>query len=61
MDKKSAVVEAIKILSETLNPGEVADWFATSCGYLDGEPPANLVETQWERVLAAAKAFRESR
>jgi hypothetical protein len=61
VDKKTAVVETVKILPETLNPVEVADWFATSCEHLDGHAPVNLVDAQYERVLEAVKVFRASR
>ena len=60
VDRRTAVLEIVKILLETLNPGEVADFLATSCEYLDGQIPIDLLYTQYERVLEAAKAFRAS-
>ena len=61
MEKDEAVIETVQLLlSASLSPGAVADWFAAKNRYLSGECPIDLLAVdQHDRVLEAARAFDE--
>lgn len=59
-DEDTAVIETVKLLSTSLSPGAVADWFEAKNRYLGGERPIDLLTVnQHDRVLEAARAFIE--
>jgi hypothetical protein len=60
MDKDAAIIEAVRLLADSLTPWAVAQWFEKENRYLDGRRPADLLTAgQHDRVLEAARAFVE--
>ena len=48
--------EACTILADAgLSPTQVASWFTTRTGWLDDQAPTDLIDTEPQRVLDAAK------
>ena len=62
MEDEAAILERVQLLLEILEPGEVADWFATENSFLEGRVPIDMLfANEYKLVLQAAGAFRNNR
>ena len=60
MDKDAAIIEVIRLLSDSLSPRVVAQWFGNDNRYLHGSRPVDLLNAgQHELVIEAARALIE--
>ncbi|MGY3230848.1 hypothetical protein ACVWWJ_002332 [Luteibacter sp. HA06] len=56
LEPKPALEKVLKVLKVELSGWEIAEWFASHNGYLSGERPIDVLDTDLEAVVRAAEA-----
>lgn len=57
---KPVIAEVLEVLEPDLTPWQLALWFTGRSGWLDGARPVDLLESEPERVVEAARRDSES-
>jgi hypothetical protein len=55
LEPKPALEKVLKVLKVELSGWEIAEWFASHNGYLSGERPIDVLDTDLEAVVRAAE------